>query len=270
MADIKMFRFFSIHKEPSEYIFKKTNRLTNKAKAILKKYSNMKYYNETCKRKDYIYYLIYVDNNYAGFIEFEARRYYKQLYIKYIFLNEEYRGNGYSKLLFNFAINDLKENFKNIRTISAVPAFMAGKYFMESVGFIPDVYYCSSGGKGVYSIYYLYEKDIFVLDQEEYEDLCGSKYNYKLCGVKRYMKLIEQEREKDPDFSYKNYRYYWANLKKSRKLAKRRKQTQYDNLLSNTISDAPDFDDFFEIQEEKVVPSMFSKEYLDTYMDNFE
>ena len=266
MPNIEMFIFFALHKEPSEYIFKKTNRLTNKAKSIIRKYSNMKYYNETCKRKEYIYYLIYVDNIYAGFIELEARRYYKQLYIKFICLEPQYRGKGYSKLLFNFAANDIKENFKNIKTISAIPAFIEGKYFMESVGFIPDVYYCSSGRKGEYSIYYLYEEDTFVLDQTEFEDLCGNKYNYKPCGVKRYMKLIEQEAKKDPDFSYKNYRYYWSHIKKDRKSTQKRKHNDYANLFKATMDTAPSLDIFDEPKEEKVVPNMFSKEYLDTYM----
>lgn len=273
MAKIECFRFLGIHKKPCEYIFKKTNKLTNKAKAILKKYSNLSYYNEICKRKDYVTYLIYVDGLYSGYIEMEPSRYYKQFYIKQIFLNEEVRGNGYSKILFNFAVNDIKENFKKIITISAIPGSMQGKRFLESVGFIPDVFYCSKTSGGSFSIYYLYEKDVFVLDKKEYELICGNTYDYKLCGVRRYIDLVNKAKEKDSEFSIKNYNYYLTHFKKERKVVKKEKKktkNKFDGLFTTVMGDIPTFDDFGMVEEKKEVPCMFSEEYLNTYKDIFE
>lgn len=272
MAKIECFRFLGLHKKPCQYIFNEAKRLTNKAKAILKKYSNLSYYNEICKRKDYVTYLLYVDDVYAGYLEFEPNRYYKQFYVKYILLHEEFRGNGYSKILFNFAVNDIKENFKNILTISAVPASMEGKYFLESVGFIPDVFYCSRVARGSFSIYYLNEKDVFLLDKEEYELICGDKYNYKLCGVKRYIELVNKAKEKDPTFSINNYNYYLTHFKKDRKIVKRKKKkkSEFDGLFTSVMGDIPSFDDFGMLEEEKIVPCMFTEEYLNIYMNYYE
>ncbi|MBQ8433660.1 MAG: GNAT family N-acetyltransferase, partial [Clostridia bacterium] len=209
----------------------------------LQKYSDVAYYNTACKRKEFIYYLIYVDGKNVGYLELEPKRYFKQFYINYVFVEEEYRRNGYSKLLFEYAVEDIRKNFPNIWTISAVPAFIEGKYFLESVGFLPDIFWHSAVTPGCFCIYYLYDEHIFLLDQPEYELLCGNDYNYKLCGVKRYVQLVRQAKAKDPNFSAKNYAYFVAHRKEPRKYTRKHKPTKYDSLILPTF-DTPSFDVF--------------------------
>ena len=122
----------------------------------------------------------------------------------------------------------------------------------------------------MYSIYYLNEKDIFLLDQKEYELVCGDTYNYRVNGVKRYIKLVNTQKEIDPDFSAKNYEYFLKHNKVKKEIVK-------PNINSSifTIDDC-DLDDIMPIstQKEEVikekVPSIFTQEYIDTYMDRME
>ena len=195
MDNIKIYRFFAVNKKASLYVFNKVNegnkKLDKLAKEYIKKYSDTNLFDKAAKREKNLHYLIFKDNKYVGEIYFDILRYFKQLYINFIHIDPNYQRQGLSKILFNYVVNDVKANFKKIKTIQGYPTSIEGKYFLESTGFIPDVYYCSSGSKGQYSVYYLNEKDTFVLDQKEYELVCGDTYNYRVNGVKKYNELGE-------------------------------------------------------------------------------
>ena len=241
MPNIELFCFFAVHTKPCKHILINKSDLTDESRAILAKYSNWAYFDQMCKRKDKLEYLIYIDNKYAGFVELTPKRYFKQFYIEYVYLHPEYRGNGYSKMLFDFAVKDIRKNMPKMRTISAIPATIEGKQFMESVGFLPDIYHCSDGSVGFNSIYYIHETDIFVLDQPEYELLCGNKYNFNVCGVKRYMHLVNQAKQLDANFSAKNYAYYLAHHKKPRKRKPKPDESKYAGMFTIT-NDSPSLD----------------------------
>ena len=209
---IEIFRYFAVDIKSYSYVVRRS-KLTIKARREIKKYSNVNLYDKAATRKKELYYLIYVDNKKAGYAYFTINRYYKQIYLEYIYVEDEYRRNGLAKLLFNRAIEDFKLYFTKIKTIQAVPVSLEGKWLLESIGFLPDVFYSSNGGRGRFSVYYLNEEDTLILDKEEYELVCGNYYNYQLVGVKRYLELVDKLKKEDPNFSKKNYEFYLKNYK---------------------------------------------------------
>ena len=269
MANIEVYRYFDISDRVGKYIFRSNRKLTLKEKRYFKKYSDVSLFDKAGNRKRNLYYFVYVDKKYAGYLSLEIHRYFKQLYIEFIYVDDEFRQMGLAKLMFKHAVEDAKKYFKKIRTIQAFPTSLEGKWFMESAGFLPDVYYCSRQLRGTYSVYYLYEEDTFILDQKEFELVCGTDYKFTLVGVKRYLKLIEELKVKDPSFSEKNYCFFLKHLKKDRKyVPKPRKQTEYDSIFTSgnfsmdfSMQQAPDLG--IELKE---VPCMFSQEYVDRYL----
>lgn len=275
MNDIKIYRFFAVNKKATLYVFNKVNegnrKLDKLAKEYIKKYSDTNLFDIAAKREKKLYYMIFKDNKYVGDISLDILRYFKQLYINFIHIDTNYQRQGLSKILFNYVVNDVKDNFNKIKTIQGYPTSIEGKYFLESTGFLPDIYYCSSGSKGMYSIYYLNEKDTFLLDQKEYELVCGDTYNYRVNGVKKYNELVNAQKEIDPDFSIKNYQYFLKHNKVKKEIVK-----PIINSSIFTIDDC-DLDDIMPIstpKEEEVikekVPSIFTQEYIDTYMQKME
>ena len=263
---IEIFRYFAVNMKSFLYVVN-NRKLTLKGRREIKKYSDISLFNKAASRKKELYYLIYVNNAKAGYAYFTINRYYKQIYLEYIFVEDEYRRQGLAKLLFNKAIEEFKLYFTKIKTIQAVPVSLEGKLLLENIGFLPDVFYSSSGGRGRFSIYYLNEEDTLILDKEEYELVCGDFYNYQLVGVRKYLELVDKFKTEDPDFSKKNYDLYLKNFKKEREKRVKVKKTpndsifKIDNCSLDSFDGGPDLG--FELE---VVPCMFSQEYLDNYL----
>jgi hypothetical protein len=88
--------------------------------------------------------------------------------------------------------------------------------------------------------------------------------------VKKYIELVNAQKEIDPDFSAKNYEYFLKHNKVKKEIVK-----PIINSSIFTIDDC-DLDDIMPISTSKEevikekVPSIFTQEYIDTYMDKME